>query len=245
MKKFLALSFMIVFVTACASSEKKQEEILQTAEQLYRSGYEYLQKTSYQKAAENFEKIELEHPYSKWAVKSKLMGAYAHYKNEKYDDAIMALERFIKFHPSNQDVAYAYYMKGLCYYDQITPADKDQLNTKKAHEAFLQLMILFPDTEYSKDAKAKINLILDHMAGQEMSIGRYYLKNKNYLSALNRFNVVVEEYQMTPQIEEALYRQVEIYSIIGMNNQAIKAAKVLEHNYPKSKWNKKAQKLIK
>ena len=173
------------------------------------------------------------------------MGAYAHYKNEKYDDAIMAFERFIKFHPSNQDVAYAYYMKGLCYYDQITPADKDQLNTKKAYGAFLQLMVLFPDTEYAKDADAKLNLILDHMAGQEMSIGRYYLRNKNYLSALNRFNVVVKEYPKTPQIEEALYRQVEIYTIIGMKNQAQKSFKVLEYNYPKSNWTKKAIKIIK
>lgn len=245
MKKFLALFCMTLFVCSCASSKKEETTVSQTAEQLYKSGYEYLQKTSYQKAAESFEKVELEHPYSKWAVKSKLMGAYAHYKNEKYDDAIMAFERFIKFHPSNQDVAYAYYMKGLCYYDQISPADKDQLNTKEAFGAFLQLMVLFPDTEYAKDADAKLNLILDHMAGQEMSIGRYYLRNKNYLSALNRFNVVVKEYPKTPQIEEALYRQVEIYTIIGMKNQAQKSFKVLEYNYPKSNWTKKAIKIIK
>ena len=245
MKKFLALFCMTLFVCSCASSKKEETTVSQTAEQLYKSGYEYLQKTSYQKAAESFEKVELEHPYSKWAVKSKLMGAYAHYKNEKYDDAIMAFERFIKFHPSNQDVAYAYYMKGLCYYDQISPADKDQLNTKEAFGAFLQLMVLFPDTEYAKDADAKLNLILDHMAGQEMSIGRYYLRNKNYLSALNRFNVVVKEYPKTPQIEEALYRQVEIYTIIGMKNQAQKSFKVLEYNYPKSNWTKKAIEIIK
>ena len=244
MKKFLALFCIALSVCSCASS-KQEEKHDQTAEQLYRSGYEYLQKTSYQKAAESFEKVELEHPYSKWAVKSKLMGAYAHYKNEKYDDAIIAFERFIKFHPSNQDVAYAYYMKGLCFYDQITPADKDQLNTKKAHESFLQLMVMFPETEYAKDASVKINLILDHLAGQEMNIGRYYLRNKNYLSALNRFNVVVEQFQTTPQIEEALYRQVEIYSIIGMENQAQKSFKVLEHNYPKSNWTQKALKIVK
>ncbi|MBQ7303547.1 MAG: outer membrane protein assembly factor BamD, partial [Alphaproteobacteria bacterium] len=103
----------------------------------------------------------------------------------------------------------------------------------------------FPETEYAKDASNKLNLIVDHIAGQEMTIGRYYLKNQNYLSAINRFNVVVENYQTTPQIEEALYRQVEIYTIMGLKNQALKSAKVLEHNYPESKWNKKAQKLIK
>lgn len=246
MRKILVLFCVGIMLCSCSSSkveDNKKEQ--QTAEQLYRQGYNYLQKTSYAKAAENFEKVELEHPYSKWAVKSKLMGAYAYYKAEKYDDAIMSLERFIKFHPSNKDVAYAYYMKGLCYYDQITPAQKDQSNTKKAQDAFAQLIILFPETEYAKDASNKLNLIVDHIAGQEMTIGRYYLKNQNYLSAINRFNVVVENYQTTPQIEEALYRQVEIYTIMGLKNQALKSAKVLEHNYPQSKWNKKAQKLIK
>ena len=136
-------------------------------------------------------------------------------------------------------------MKGLCYYDQITPAEKDQSNTKKAQDAFAQLVVLFPDTEYAKDAKGKNNLILDHIAGQEMTVGRYYLRNQNYLSALNRFNVVVDKYQMTPQIEEALYRQSEIYTILGMNNQAIKSAKILQYNYPDSKWSKKVQDIIK
>ena len=246
MKRILALFCITVMLCSCASSKSNDAETsMQTAEQLYKQGYNYLQKTSYETAAENFEKIELEHPYSKWAVKSKLMSAYSYYKAEKYDDAIIALERFIKYHPSNKDIAYAYYMRGLCYYDQITPAQKDQSNSKKAQDAFNQLIVLYPDTDYAKDAKAKINLIIDHIAGQEMNIGRYYLKNQNYLSALNRFNVVVENYQTTPQIEEALYRQVEIYTIIGLKNQAIKSAKVLEHNYPKSNWNKKAQKIIK
>lgn len=246
MKKYLTLLCMVFMLASCASSEtNKNADVSQTAEQLYKQGYQNLQKTAYAKAAENFEKIELEHPYSKWAVKSKLMAAYAYYKAEKYDDAVMALDRFIKFHPSNKDVAYAYYMKGLCYYDQITPAEKDQSNTKKAQDAFAQLIVLFPDTHYAQDARTKTNLILDHMAGQEMTVGRYYLRNQNYLSALNRFNVVVEKYQMTPQIEEALYRQSEIYTILGMRNQAIKSAQVLKHNYPDSKWNKKVQKIIK
>lgn len=246
MKKFFALCCMVLMLNACASTQSTENsQSSQTPEQLYQQGYKLIQKTSYKQAAETFEKIELEHPYSKWAIRSKLMGAYAYYKAEQYDDAIMALERFIKFHPSNKDVSYAYYMRGLCYYNQISPAQKDQSNTKKAQDAFAQLIILYPETEYAKDASNKINLILDHIAGQEMSVGRYYLKNQNYLSALNRFNVVVDNYQTTPQIEEALYRQVEIYTIMGMDNQATKSAKILEFNYPKSNWNKKAQNLIK
>lgn len=241
MKKLLILSFATMLLWGCAS---KKEEVL-TAEELYRQGYEYMQKTSWKKAAESFEKVEIEHPYSRWAVKAKLMGAYAHYKNEKYDDAVLSLERFIKFHPGNKDVAYAYYMKGLCYYDQISPADKDQSNTQKAQDAFQQVILLFPNSDYAIDASHKMNLILDHLAGQEMEVGRYYLKGKNYLSALNRFSTVVKEYQVTPQIEEALYRQVEIYTILGMTAEASTALKVLQANYPQSRWTIKAEKLKK
>lgn len=244
MKKLLCTIFGLLLISACASKDETTAKEL-TAEELYRQGYEYLQKTSYAKAAGSFEKLEIEHPYSKWAVKAKLMGGYAYYKDEKYDDAIMSFERFIKFHPGNKDVAYAYYMKALCYYDQINPADKDQSVTQKANDALRQVVIMFPGSEYAKDAAQKLNLTNDHKAGQEMAIGRYYLKNKNYLSALNRFNMVVNNYQTTPQIEEALYRQVEIYTILGLDNQALKSAKVLEYNYPESSWNKKAQKLVK
>lgn len=242
MKKVFALCCGLLMLSACAASNDEQQVEL-SAEDLYRQGYQYLQKTSYAKAAESFETLEMEHPYSKWAVKAKLMGAYAYYKDGKYDDALLSLDRFTKFHPGNKDVAYAYYMKGLCYYDQISPADKDQKNTEQAYAALRYVTVMFPDTAYAKDAAKKLNLTLDHQAGHEMAIGRYYLNGKNYLSALNRFNVVVEHYQTTPQIEEALYRQVEIYTILGMKNQAAKSAAVLKHNYPNGSWTKKALKL--
>lgn len=243
MKKFALACLSVLLLNAC-SSAKEQDTSMYSAEELYRQGYEYMQQTSWNRAAETFEKVEIEHPYSRWAVKAKLMGAYAYYRDEKYDDAIISLDRFIKFHPGNKDAAYAYYMKGLCYYDQISAADKDQSNTYKADAAFKQLIALFPNSEYAADARRKLNLITDHQAGQEMSVGRYYLKQQNYLSALNRFNVVVEKYQTTPQIEEALYRQVEIYTILGIKNQAEKSAAVLKHNYPSSSWTAKAEKLL-
>ena len=242
MKKIYIL-LAAALLSACAT--QKEDTSIMTAEQLYIRGYEALKQTAYAKAAESFEKVEMEHPYSKWAVKSKLMGAYAYYKDEKYDDAVLSLERFIKYHPGNKDIPYAYYLVGICMYDQISPADKDQSYTQKAQMALTDVVTLFEGTEYAQDAKQKLILVADHQAGQEMHIGRYYLKNKNYLSALNRFNTVVENYQTTPQIEEALYRQVEIYSILGLKNQALKSAKVLEFNYPQSAWNSKAQKLIK
>ena len=148
-KTVVALCGMLM-LAACASG-KSEEEASLSAEELYKQGYQDLQKTAYAKAAENFEKVEIEHPYSRWAVKAKLMGGYAHYKNEKYDDAVISFERFIKFHPGNKDVAYAYYMKGLCYYDQISPADKDQSITAKANDALQQVVITKKSVSHSRN----------------------------------------------------------------------------------------------
>lgn len=242
MKLLLVCLFCLGLTSACSSPKVEKPK---TAEELYNSAHEYLEKTSYKKSAETFEKVELEHPYSKWATKAKLMGAYAYYKDQKYDDAIISLDRFIKFHPGNKDIAYAYYLKALCYYDQITGVEKDQSNTQKALEALRQVIVRFPNTEYAKDASLKLELTYDHLAGKEMEVGRYYLSQNNYLSALNRFSVVVNDYQMTSHIEEALYRQVEIYTILGLKKEALQAYKVLNYNYPKSKWTKQAAKLIK
>lgn len=243
MKRLALILGLLLAASACSSTPETSEH--HSAEYLYNRGYKNLNKTRYAAAAENFEKVELEHPYSKWATKAKLMGAYAYYKDQKYDDAVMALDRFIKYHPGNKDIAYAYYMKGLCYYEQIVGIEKDQENSRLALESFQQVIVRFPDTEYAADARKKTNLINDHLAGHEMEIGRFYLGQNNYLSALNRFSVVVNEYQTTGHIEEALYRQVEIYQILGLNKEASDAARVLNHNYPKSKWNARAQRLVK
>lgn len=240
MKKIYGL-LAVLLISGCAA-EKVQTDL--PVENLYNNAFDDLQKTKYKKAAEEFEQVEIEHPYSQWAVKAKLMGAYAYYKNEDYDDAVLALDRFIKYHPGNKDAAYAYYLKGMCYYDQISSADKDQADTEKAEEAFNRLIMLYPDSEYAADARKKVNLTADYKAGQEMIIGRYYLNNGNYLSALNRFNVVLENYQTTVQIEEALYRQVEIYGILGLNKYAAGYYKILQNNYPDGIWTAKAAKVM-
>ncbi len=232
----------LLMLGACAS--KKEDTSKMTAEEIYVKGYQALSKKNYDKAATYFEKVETEHPYSKWAVKSKLMGAYSYYKDKKYDDAIMSLDRFIKYHPGNKDIAYAYYLKGICYYDQITPAERDQSNSRMAYDALGAVVVMFPETMYAEDANQKIKLTLDHQAAQEMDVGRFYLKNKNYLAALNRFDMVVQKYQTTVHVEEALYREVEIYIALGLVNEAKKAYAVLKYNYPDSKWTQKAQKLI-
>lgn len=241
-KYVLFVCLSLGMLSSCSST--KDEELNPSAEVLYNQAYEKLQQTSYKKAAETFEKVELEHPYSKWAVKAKLMGAYAYYRNGDYDDAIISLDRFIKYHPGNKDIAYAYYMKAICYYDQITDVTKDQSVTAKAMAALEQVIIRFPGTTYAQDASMKIALTNDHLAGKEMEVGRYYLNQKNYLSSLNRFSAVVNNYQTTSHIEEALYRQVELYTILGLNDEALKAYRVLEYNYPKSSWTTKAKKII-
>lgn len=239
----LGLFVALGLLSGCSSTKEIVEN--PTAEQVYNQAYELLERTSYKKAAETFEKVEMEHPYSKWATQAKIMSAYAYYKDKDYDSAIINIDRFIKFHPGNKDIAYAYYLKALCYYDQIAPVEKDQSNSERALEAFRQVVIRFPNTEYAKDAEFKMALASDHLAGHEMEIGRYYLSQENYLSALNRFSGVVNNYQTTTHIEEALYRQTEIYTIIGLPDEAQLSAKVLQHNYPKSKWSARVQRLVK
>lgn len=247
MKKYIYILPLVamVLLTSCASKKDADLDEDKSAEVLYNEAYHYLKKTSYQKAAETFDKVEMEHPYSKWATKSKLMSAYSYYKDEKYDDAIATLDRFIRLHPGNKDVSYAYYMKGICYYDQITSSQKGQEASREAYNTFMQLITLFPESEYAEDAKSKIDLIQDHLAGHEMSVGRYYLQNKEYISALNRFTTVADNYQNTAQIPEALYREVEVYTILGLTEQAARKEKILTDNYPDTKWAKLASELIK
>ncbi|MBR6356256.1 MAG: outer membrane protein assembly factor BamD, partial [Alphaproteobacteria bacterium] len=242
MKKYYAALGAFLLLTAC--SNKVDLEAM-SAEEIYNYAMDEMEKTRYAKAETAFEALETDHPYSQWAVRAKLMSAYAYYKDEKYDEAVMAVDRFIKYHPGNKDVPYALYLKGMCYYDQISAADKDQGNTQKAAETFALLMVMYPESEYAKDAAGKMNLTEDYKAGQEMIVGRYYLHEGNYLSALNRFNVVLENYQKTIQIEEALYREVEIYAIFGLNNYANGYFKILQKNYPDGKWTAKAEKIMK
>ena len=223
--KLLSLLFASALLFGCASDDVDLDNM--TAEQLYNRAHDYLDETRYK----------LEYPYSRWATDAKIMGAYAYYKNESYDDAVMALDRFIRFHPGNPNVAYAYYLKAICYYDQISDVNREQGETRRALEAFNQLV--------AADARQKMVLARDNLAGKEMEVGRYYLNQKNYLSALNRFSAVVNNYNKTGYVEEALYRQTEIYTILGMSGEAARAYEVLSYNYPEGSWTAKAQKIVK
>jgi outer membrane protein assembly factor BamD len=164
------------------------------------------------------------------------MAAYAHYRNDSYTEAVNTLDRFIELHPGNRDIAYAYYLKALCYYEQISDVRRDQKMTREARSALQEIVRRFPDTKYARDAQLKLDLTEDHLAGAEMAVGRYYLDNGHYLAAIKRFRTVVEEYQTTSHVPEALHRLVEAYLALGVTDEAQATAAVLGHNYPGSDW---------
>ena len=243
MKNILATALMLM-LTACAA-HKNIDPVEKSAEELYLDAKTKLDKAEYAKAATGFDEVERQHPYSEWAVKAQIMSAYSQYQNLKYDDAILALNRFIELHPGNDSVDYAYYLKALCYYEQISDVRRDQEMTTLALDALNDIIKKFPTTEYAKDAQIKIDLTMDHLAGKEMEIGRFYLKQQNYGAAINRFKTVIKTYQTTSHTPEALHRLVECYVALGVHNEAVKVAAVLGHNFPGSKWYQYSYKLLK
>ncbi len=233
--KFPFMALLLLFLSACASDQAalQQEE---PVEVLYNKALNELEAGSYIKAAQAFDEVERQHPYSVWATKAQIMGAYAWYQANKYDDAILAAERFIKLHPGHRDAPYAYYLVAISYYEQISDVGRDQKLTQLALDALRELVKRYPDTEYARDAKLKIDLTLDHLAGKEMAIGRYYLRQKRYVGAINRFRTVIEKYQTTTHVPEALERLTEAYLALGVDKEAQAAAAVLGYNYPGSEW---------
>ncbi len=222
----------------------KDENLGKTDEQIYSEAKSLMNNGAYSKAAEVFSEIERLYPFSQLANKAKVMTAYAHYKDEEYDKAIDAIDAFINFNPGNEEVMFMYYLKAICYYDRISDTKRDQDITDKARQAFEELANRFPDSKYARDAKYKLDLIRDHLAGKQMEIGRYYLKTNKPLAAINRFKDVVKNYDNTSQIEEALYRLVETNLILGFDEESVRYASVLGHNYSNGRWYKKAYKLL-
>lgn len=233
-----------------ATAEEIDKKAAETAakqkpvEEMYNKAAQLLDKASYVEAAHAFEDVDREYPYSQWATKAQLMSGYAYYKNLRYDDAIVAIDRFIELHPSDDNIAYAWYLKSLCYYEQITDVRRDQKMTEMALDSLRQVVSRFPDSKYAKDAALKIDLTMDHLAGKEMEIGRYYLFRKQYQAAINRFQNVVNNYQTTSQVPEALERLTEAYLALGIDDEARKTAAVLGYNYPNSSWYKDAYRLF-
>ena len=232
-RAILALA-MAGLLAACAAEEPKYGE--KPVEELYNTAVDLMQQQEYTKAALAFDEVERQHPYSVWATKAQLMAAYSQYQKNGYDDAIIALDRFIQLHPSHVDVPYAYYLKALCYYEQISDVGRDQKMTDLAAKSLQDLMTRFPSSKYARDAMLKLDLTRDHLAGKEMEIGRYYQAQKQYLAAINRFKLVIDNFQTTTHVPEALHRLTEAYEALGLVDEARKTAAILGHNFPGSEW---------
>jgi outer membrane protein assembly factor BamD len=237
-RPFWALFFISGFflLAACTNEEEISEYIERPVGEIYNTALIALEDGEYKDAAVMFDEVERQHPYSTWATKAQLMSAYSYYQDDSYDSAVVALDRFIQLHPSSPDVPYAFYLKALSYYEQISDITRDQKMTELAMLTLDELVKRFPTSKYAKDAKLKLDLTHGHLAGKEMEIGRYYLKQGQYLASLNRFRNVINNYQSTTHVPEALHRLTETYIALGVTLEAQKVAAVLGHNFPGSEW---------
>lgn len=230
------LAALLLPLALAACGDKEEPYVERPVTQLYDEGSAALKAERYKEAAKLFDELERQHPYSQWAAKAELMAAYSHYQDLKYDDAILAYDRFIQLHPGAPEAPYAHYMRALSYYEQIVDVRRDQRITKQAMDALEEVVRRFPDTEYARDAKYKFDMTNDHLAGKEMEVGRFYLARNQCTAAIGRFRTVIEQYQTTTHVPEALHRLVECYLTLGMKDEAQTAAAVLGANFPGSEW---------
>lgn len=229
------LALAAVLLAACSSSDE-ETYVERPVEELYNEAVDEIAVEDFSAASDLFLEVERQHPYSIWATKAQLMGAYSFYARGEYDDAVLGLDRFIQLHPGNRDIAYAYYLKGLSYYEQISDIGRDQRNTELALSSLGDVVRRFPSSKYARDAQLKIDLTQDHLAGKEMEVGRFYLNRGQYLAAINRFRQVIDRYQSTTHTPEALHRLSEAYTALGIEPEARENAAVLGHNFPGSPW---------
>jgi outer membrane protein assembly factor BamD len=214
------------------------------AEQIYNDGLARVQKRDFEGAAKKFNSLDRQYPYSEWSRKGMIMEAYANYEGGLYDEAITASKRYLQQHPNTSDAAYAQYLMASSYYDQIPDITRDQEKSERAILALQELVERYPRSEYVADARKKIQVASDQLAGKELEVGRFYLQKRNYAGAINRFRTVVSRYQTTRHVEEALERLTEAYMAMGIVSEAQTAAAVLGHNFPDSPWYKDAYNLL-
>jgi outer membrane protein assembly factor BamD len=216
-----------------------------TIDDIYAAAWTQINKGNWDLAAAQFNEVDRQHPYSVWARRAQLMSAFCAYQANKYDEAVSTADDYISLHPGSQEVAYAFYLKAISLYEQIVDVGRDQSKTEGALVALQDVVQRFPDTEYARDATLKIDLTEDHLAGKEMEVGRYYLTRGDYIGAINRFRVVIDQYQTTPQIAEALERLTESYYSLGLDSEAQTAAAVLGANYPGTVWYQDSYNILK
>ena len=234
-------------MAGCARGGKGPKDtayVARDVSSLYTAAKRSMDRGDYDQAAKLFDEVERQHPYSVWARRAQLMSAFNYYLASKYTDAINSAQRFVTIHPGNAEAPYAQYLIAMSYYQQIDDVNRDQTNTQQASEAFNDLIRRYPDTRYAADARIKLDLIKDHLAGKEMEIGRFYQRSGQWLAATYRFRNVIDQYQTTSGAPEALERLVECYLALGMPEEAQKAGAVLGRNYPESSWYKQSLKLL-
>ncbi len=240
----LLLLVLVVPLAGCAAKDDLQIPD-DPADKLYNEGlYLLQQKRDYKDAAKKFEEVDRQHPYSDWARKALIMQAYAYYEAKEYDDSINAATRYVTLHPGSSDAAYAQFLIASSYFDVIPDVTRDQARTDKAMSALDEVVRKYPNSEYATNAKKKLDIARDQLAGREMMVGRYYLERKDYTGAINRFKIVVTQYQTTRHVEEALMRLTESYMALGIVPEAQTAAAVLGHNFPDSRWYQDAYRLV-
>ena len=240
----LVIAPMLAACGGGAGVKKDTRYVARDVNTLYRAAQDRLDRGQYGVAAALFDEVERQHPYSPWARRAQLMSSFSYYMDREYTPAIEAAQRFLSIHPGNKDAPYAYYLIGLSYYEQISDVTRDQKVTQNALNALGEVIRRYPDSRYAADARLKVDLVQDHLAGKEMEIGRFYQRSSNWLAASIRFREVTEKFQTTSHAPEALYRLTECYLALGIPSEAKKAAAVLGVNYPGSKWYDEAYKLM-
>ncbi len=238
---------LVLPMSGCARNRDKGDDTAYVARDvntLYNLAKKYLDQGNYILAAKMFDEVERQHPYSVWARRAQLMSAFSYYMGQQYPDTISSARRFLTIHPGNKDAPYANYLIAMSYYQQIADVNRDQKITQQAADAFGELMRRYPNTRYAADARLKMDLINDHLAGKEMEVGRFYQRQGKWLASAVRFRTVIDKYQTTSHTPEALERLVESYLALGMKEEAFKSAAVLGNNYPGSEWYERAYRLI-
>jgi outer membrane protein assembly factor BamD len=238
MKQILTIFLILFLVSSCNTKKDEFENTSFTDQQLFKEGHTQYLKGNYSEANKYFTRLTQEYPYSEHASESQFLEGMSHFRRAEYDDAVIAFDEFISLYPTSEQIENVYYMRALSYYDQISEVRLDQSIAVKAEGALKDIINRFPSSKYAKDAKLKLDLVYDQLAGKEMYIGRFYLKKGDIISAITRFQNVVNSYQNTSSIEEALYRLVACYYALGVKDEAIRNGAVLGNNYPSSKWYK-------
>ena len=247
-KILLIFFFISLFLTSCSKKEKVslvvEEDLEQQMIRAFKEGYEEFKAGDSLYAAQKFNEAELLFPQSSWAPKAALMAAYVYYAQDYYFDAEFELKRFIKTYPKSPDLNYAHFLLAICYYERIVDAKKDLGPLLKAQEEFNYIIKEYPNSDYALDAQFKLDLIQDYLASKEMYIASHYRKKKKWIASINRYKTVVEQYEKTVYVDEALHRLVELYYTIGLEDESQKYASLLGYNYQSSKWYEKSYKLF-